>query len=102
MSVTITGTITDFYGWCVATARSSAGRYPKRARRAHKSIDRVTSVTDVTAPAVRSCAAVAASPAAPVIKGGIKGSPEGTAGARVLLIGARELSKVPLRYFRRK
>ena len=31
------------------------------------------SVTDVTAPAVRSCAAVAASPAAPVFQGGIKG-----------------------------
>ncbi len=46
----------------------------------------VTFVRDsnVTAPAV-SLPALAAS-AAPVIKGGIKGSPEGTAGARVLLI----------------
>ena len=50
MSVTITGTITDFE---VDVTRDS--------------------VTDVTALAVCSCAAVAASPAATVFQGGIKG-----------------------------
>ncbi|MBP3856752.1 MAG: hypothetical protein IK990_14200 [Ruminiclostridium sp.] len=52
MSVTITGTITDFE---VDVTRDS--------------------VTDVTALAVCSCAAVAASPAAPVFQGGITRSP---------------------------
>ena len=82
------------------------------------------SVTDVTAPAVRSCAAVAASHAATVFQGvhsealfcrrvlaafwraslwlpAIRES-RGNGWRKGLLIGACELSKVPLSYFRRK